>query len=248
MGRKEILSFISDEMTAVSRPGLLARGRSVLAKPRRAFKSAMEVARRQSWGNIRNKIIKKMSRGHEIEGKIDYEGIASDFAEGGSARGRKLAADIISFGAGGRPPGPDADNVAFLGTLMVVAEGGRDISAVTTAAMTFESIAGGADLRKSITDFPMAMDKAGTASRELKEYLALPESHRSEDRLHALGKTLAEREVAVVRVWIKTLKIDVGKGEEKEILDRLCKEIHERIMRHFFPEGGPSGPGQGPQP
>jgi hypothetical protein len=80
----------------------------------------------------------------------------------------------------------------------------------------------------------------------LKGYLALPKSQRSEDRL-TLGRTLAEREVAVVRLWIKTLKIDVGKGSEKEILDRLCKEIHERIMRHFFSGGGASGPGQGPQ-
>src|SRR5262249_15043402 len=133
------------------------------------------------------------------------------------------------------------------GTLMVVAEGGRDISAVPTAMMTLENIAGGADLRKSLTDFPMAMKDAGPASRELKEYLALSERERSEDRLSSRGKTLAEREVAVVRVWIKTLKIDVGKGNEKKILDRLCKEIHDRIMQHFFSGGGASGPGRGPQ-
>jgi phage-related protein len=244
MGRKEILSFIRGKVRDT--PGLLRRGRAALAKPAKAFRSALEVARSQSWGDVRNKIVKKISKGREIRERLRYEEIASDFSKRGSARGKKLAADILSFSAGGRPLGANADNVAFLGTLMVVTEGGRDISAVPTAVMTFESIAGGADLRKSLTDFPMAMEDAGPASRELKGYLALPKSQRSEDRL-TLGRTLAEREVAVVRLWIKTLKIDVGKGSEKEILDRLCKEIHERIMRHFFSGGGASGPGQGPQ-
>jgi Domain of unknown function (DUF4157) len=244
MGRKEILSFIRGKVRDT--PGLLRRGRAALAKPAKAFRSALEVARSQSWGDVRNKIVKKISKGREIRERLRYEEIASDFSKRGSARGKKLAADILSFSAGGRPLGADADNVAFLGTLMVATEGGRDISAVPTAVMTLESIAGGADLRKSLTDFPMAMEDAGPASRELKGYLALPKSQRSEDRL-TLGRTLAEREVAVVRLWIKTLKIDVGKGSQKEILDRLCKEIHERIMRHFFAGGGASGPGQGPQ-
>jgi hypothetical protein len=100
--------------------------------------------------------------------------------------------------------------------------------------MVLQMLAEGADFKNTLNSLPMAMEHAQAATNQLKDHLELPEEQRATTGPSGYAETLANREIAVVGDWIKTLRIDVSADTESETVDRLCKEINDRMMNLYF--------------
>jgi hypothetical protein len=131
-----------------------------------------EVARQQSWGNVQNKLVKKVNNDGTLDNsRLTYDAIAQELQK---IDDPDVVADAIRKWVVDREvsDGYDANTIAKVGTLMFGQEAQRNRSTIITAPMVLDFVAmGGKDWKQAFDLFPMAPDKAVSKNRELNEYL-----------------------------------------------------------------------------
>ncbi|MET7308051.1 eCIS core domain-containing protein [Streptomyces sp. NPDC005571] len=208
------------------------------------------VARQQSWGSTANKIVKMLRGGKEARDQLDYEAIGEAVKQAGA--GQSVSRDVIKYFRGKRAAGENSELASFLSVLTVVQEGHRNVSAVATAAMAFESAQQGRDFKEALTEMPMAMTreeytkKDGTtgtrggavpAARQLNSYLKRSAAGRGaeEGPRAKFAREMMEREVRSVQEWIKftgDLSVDTEQDAQK-VEQQIFDQIRARLRRVY---------------
>jgi hypothetical protein len=208
------------------------------------------VARSQSWGRTTNKIVKMLRGGHEARDQLDYETIGETVEASG--QGRDVARDVIKYFRGKRATRENSELASYLAVLSVVQEGHRNVSAVATAAMAFESARAGQNFSEALTDMPMALKKeeytsssgktafrggAVEAATQLNEYLELSRQGQGteEGPTRRFGNEMMEREIRAVQQWIKytgNLNVDTEQ-DAKKIEQQIFEQIRARIRQVY---------------
>jgi hypothetical protein len=221
-GRKEILSYLhATAGEAAHEAEATARSRSVIG-----------VARQQKAGGLRNKVVSALEEGREVRTDLKYTDIAK--SEGAKGQTKVTGRDLADFAAGRRPTGANAGTVAYLGTLIIVQEGHRNIGSVVTSGMAIQTMEQGRDLGEAMRELPMSMDKAQRASDAVDEYLGQPPEQRAAHRLPPGARTLIEREIAAIRAWVALLDLHVAEESEKNVEQQLFDHIRARMNRLYF--------------
>ncbi|MGW1958528.1 eCIS core domain-containing protein [Streptomyces sp. NPDC001920] len=221
-GKKEILSFLrATAAEAATEVEATAKNRS-----------AVEVARQQKKGGLRNKVVSALQEGREVRTDLKYTDIAQ--SEGAKGQAKVTGRQLADFAAGHRPTGANAGTVAYLGTLLVVQEGHRNIGSVVTSGMAIQTLEQGRDLGEAMRELPMSMGRAQKGSDAVDEYLKQPPEQRASHRLSAEGRTLIEREIAAIKVWVALLDLHVATGSEKSVEQQLFDHIRARMNQLYF--------------
>ena len=221
-GKKEILSFLHATAAEAAKDAETAARR----------RSAIEVARQQKAGGLRNKVVSALEEGREVRTDLKYVDIAK--SEGAKGQAKVTGQQLADFAAGHRPTGANASTVAYLGTLIVVQEGHRNIGSVVTSGMAIQTLQKGRDLGEAMRALPMSMDKAQKASDAVDEYLKRPPEQREAHRLSPEARTLIEREIAAIKAWVTLLDVHVSKDSEKTVEQQLFDQIRARMNQLYF--------------
>jgi hypothetical protein len=230
-GSKEILAYLLKRSEPGEDPSGETGTGSVLG---RTSSQAAEVARQQKAGRIRNKIVTMLEQGKEIRTDLAYADLGKSIGNKGPASGRQLGSDLADFAAGGRPAGPNRGLVAFLGTLMVVQEGHRNVGSVVSSAMVIDLLKDGRDVESTLTSLPMAMDKAQKGADDLERYLARTPEQKQRFGPTAKAKELVEREIDLIKVWITTLDIHADQDSKVSIEEQLRRHIRTRMYEFYY--------------
>jgi hypothetical protein len=156
--------------------------------------------------------------------------------------------------SGQRPTGQRGLDGAHLGVLITGQEAHRNSRTLITAAMILDMAdrghhvsapAGTAGTSRLNVDtsrrmsglealklLPMAPQRAMEEARQLDAYLETwartPSGERAGLRKRAGAQRLAEREIAAVRVWVRSLDVKTSTGKELETFDELKEQLRER--------------------
>jgi hypothetical protein len=227
-GSKEILTFLREHPQQLE--GITGTGPSALGV---GGAKALDIARQQKAGGLRNKIVSLLEEGREIRTDLKYRDIARTVGRGGAAEGKMIGTDLARFAAGGRPSGPNSGMVAFLGTLMVVQEVHRNVGAVVTSGMTIQMLQEGRDFKDTLNRLPMAMAKAQKGADEVEKYLKRTPEERKKRQPTRHAKKLINRELNAIRLWVRTLNIYVDEESGLTVQQQLEAQIRQRMYQLY---------------
>ena len=184
-----------------------------------------EVARQQSWGDVQNKLVKKVNQDGSLDNsKLTYSAIAQEL-QNMDSKHPELVADAVRTWVTKRevPNGYDANTIAKIGTLMFGQEAQRNPSTLTTAPMVLDLIVlGGKNWKEALSLFPMAPDKAVGKNRELNEYLKQwQEAKDKGTELPRLNKGAGEAmnwNVDLMKAYLDTMGMKFNQQEIKKLM------------------------------
>ncbi|MGW1024852.1 eCIS core domain-containing protein [Streptomyces sp. NPDC002577] len=174
--------------------------------------------------------------------------------------GQALAGDVEQMTPGGRIPGQAGRDAAFFGTLALAKEAHRNPRALVTSGMILQ-IASQGDLVAGVT--PSTAPEDALAKMQSQRGTAFPmgdalaylpmeqqgamksfgdlEQQRSEnpqagaqDEFRRKGpKTLANREILALQLWIKSLDIKTDSGGEIKTKEQLREQIRRKMAELY---------------
>lgn len=227
-GSKEILTFLHEHPAQLEE--VTGTGRSALGV---GGAKALEIARQQKTGGLRNKVVSLLEEGREVRTDLKYRDMARTIGRQGAAEGKVIGSELAKFAAGGRPGGPNSGMVAFLGTLMVVQEGHRNVGAVVTSGMTIQMLQEGRDFKDTLNRLPMAMAKAQKGADEVEKYLQRTPEERKKREPTRQAKKLINRELNAIKLWVQTLNIYVDDVSGMTVQQQLEAHIRQRMYQLY---------------
>ena len=186
-----------------------------------------EIARRQVWGRVSNKIVYGITSDGKVDSsRLNYESIAEELGEMGgdpnNPNDRKIVASVIDTWMRERiiVPGFDPNTIAKVTSLMYGQEAQRNPATNLTAPMTLELVLSGEkNWQEAIEMFPMSQDGAVQQNRELNTYLekwqkakeegiALPSLEESKSKQARQAREAMRKNLELIKAYMDIIGLD----------------------------------------
>lgn len=190
----------------------------------------------------------------------DPEPNVADRIMGTQEEGKALAENVEHMAPGGRVAGQEGRDAAFFGTLALAKEAHRNPRALVTSGMILQMASQGSmvngvtpttDPKDAVTNMkaqhgtpfpmkealpflPMEQQKAMKSFGDLEGQRASSPAAGAADEFRRKGpKTLANREILALQLWIKSLDIKTDSGGELRTKEELKQKIRVKMSELY---------------